>query len=167
MRVDPPVKQKRCKIPLDGPDGFCTQTFVPHPNWTVHDYWNRNCYFNPIPPWHGYFLSPWYRESYIGMDLMNRLWRIKISKLDLVWRWFWNKTFLLNINKISSCIQHLFCRRLLRPAGITFSKIGCGTLQESLSQHSRTIFKPNLICIYLLFMPQSQFIRFISIWHTL
>ena len=24
------------------------------------------------------------------MDFMNWLWRIKICKLDLVWRWFWN-----------------------------------------------------------------------------
>ena len=31
-----------------------------------------------------------YRVSHFEMDFMNWLWRIKICKLDLVWRWFWN-----------------------------------------------------------------------------
>ena len=31
-----------------------------------------------------------YRVSHIEMALMNWPWRIKICKLDLVWRWFWN-----------------------------------------------------------------------------
>ena len=34
----PLVKQKRCKIPLDGPDCFYTQAFVPHPNDYVREY---------------------------------------------------------------------------------------------------------------------------------
>ena len=28
--------------------------------------------------------------SHMEMDFMNWLWRIKICKLDWVWRWFWN-----------------------------------------------------------------------------
>ena len=31
-----------------------------------------------------------YRVSHFEMDFMNWLWQIKICKLDLVWRWFWN-----------------------------------------------------------------------------
>ena len=31
-----------------------------------------------------------YRVSHFEMDFMNWLWWIKICKLDLVWRWFWN-----------------------------------------------------------------------------
>ena len=37
-----------------------------------------------------FFYKYLYRVSHIEMALMNWLWWIKICKLDLVWRWFWN-----------------------------------------------------------------------------
>ena len=36
------------------------------------------------------FITINYRVSHFGMDFMNWLWRIKICKVDLVWRSFWN-----------------------------------------------------------------------------
>ena len=62
-------------------------------SWINQVWCDFQFFLSDLRPWlwlYVFLIKFIYRVSHFEMDFMNWLWRMKICKLDLVWRWFWN-----------------------------------------------------------------------------